>query len=362
MQLSVRSVVLLLACWLLTSLGVISCGEVGATGSTTTSMTLNVGQISDSVAFFPFYVAEQQKYFKDEGLTLASRPRLGTGAKVATALVAGSIDIGGGVITDAFDLAKVDPQVKIIGSLVNGYYVDVTVSKSFERATGLTASSPLANKVNALRGKKIGITGPGSGTEALMIYLFKLQGLDVKRDATLVNLGSDNTAALAALRAGRVDALCFFSPVGQAAELQGIGDILISPMRGDIPAMRGQLHGIFYTLQSVINARPEAIQAFIRAVGRAEAYIHAHPDKALILLENYLHMNPQIARAVFTAMAPAYPRSPRIDSRGYSIAAQFHVQAGLISTAPFYNSIVATSTIDAALGKASMSLYWRVTG
>jgi NitT/TauT family transport system substrate-binding protein len=355
MQLSIRSMMLLLVCWLLVGLSVASCGGTGTTSSTTNSMTLNVGQISDSVAFFPFYVAEQQSYFKDEGVTLASRPRLGTGAKVATALAAGSIDIGGGVITDAFDLAKVDSQVKIIGSLVNGYYVDITVSKSFERATGLTASSPLASKVNALRGKKIGITGPGSGTEALMIYLFKQQGLDVKRDATLVNLGSDNTAALAALRAGRVDALSFFSPVGQAAELQGIGDILISPMRGDISAMQGQLHGVFYTLQSVINAKSKAIQAFIRAIGRAEAYIHNNSDKALVLLENYLHMNQQIAKAVLTAMAPVYPQSPRIDPQGYNIAAQFHVQAGLINAAPSYNTMVAISTINAALGKSSSS-------
>jgi NitT/TauT family transport system substrate-binding protein len=349
MSFSSRSFLPLLACWLIVGLSVVSCGGSGTTGPTSNSMTLNVGQISDSVAFFPFYVAEQQGYFKDQGLTLGSRPRLGTGAKVATALVAGSLDIGGGVITDAFDLAKVDSQVKVIGSLVNGYYVDVMVSKSFEQATGLTASSSLADKVKGLRGKKIGITGPGSGTEALMIYLFRQQGLDVKRDTTLVNLGSDNTSALAALRAGRVDALSFFSPVGQAAESQGIGDILISPIRGDIPAMQDQLHGVFYTLQSVINAKPKAVQAFIRAVDQAEAYIHNNPDKALALLEKYLHMSQQIANAVFTAIGPAFPQSPQIDQKGYSIAAQFHVQAGLIKAAPAYSDMVATSTINQAL-------------
>jgi NitT/TauT family transport system substrate-binding protein len=360
MHISSRSFLPLLVCWLVVGLSVASCGGAGTTTTSSTnnsssSMTLNVGQISDSVAFFPFYVAEQQGYFKDEGLTLGSRPRLGTGAKVATALEAGSIDIAGGVITDAFDLAKVDPQVKVIGSLVNAYYVDVTVSKSFEKATGLTASSSLADKVKALRGKKVGITGPGSGTEALMIYLFKQQGLDVKRDATLVNLGSNNTAALGALRTGRVDALCFFSPVGQAAEAQGIGDILISPMRGDIPSMQGQLHGVFYTLQKVIDAKPKAVQAFIRAVGRAEAFIHSNPDKALTMLEQYLHMNQQIAKTVFAAMESAYPQSPRIDQQGYNIAAQFHVQAGLIKTAPAYSAIVAISTINAALNASSSS-------
>jgi NitT/TauT family transport system substrate-binding protein len=171
----------------------------------------------------------------------------------------------------------------------------------------------------------------------------------------LVNLGSDNTAALAALRAGRVDALSFFSPVGQAAELQGIGDILISPIRGDIPAMQGQLHGVFYTLQSVINTKPKAVAAFIRAVGLAEAYIHDNPGKAQIMLEKYLHMNQQIASAVLTATGPALAQSPQIDQQAYNIAAQFHVQAGLISTAPAYSTMVATSTINAALSTSSSS-------
>lgn len=75
-------------------------------GSSTSAGTLNIGQISDSVAFFPLFVAEEKGYFKDEGIKLGDRPRLGTGAKVAAALKSGSIDLGAGVLTDAFNLEK----------------------------------------------------------------------------------------------------------------------------------------------------------------------------------------------------------------------------------------------------------------
>jgi NitT/TauT family transport system substrate-binding protein len=314
-------------------------------------MTLNVGQISNSIAYFPFYVADQQGFFKKEGLSMPTRPLLGTGAKVATAVESSSIDIGGGVITDAFNMAKVDPTARIIGSLVNGYYVDVIVSNGMMQQAHLTESSSLADKVNALRGKKIGITGPGSGTEALVIYLFKKQGLNAQRDAVLVNLGSANTAALAALKAGRVDALSFFSPLGQQAEATGAGTILISPVRGDVPAIINDVHGAFYTRQSVIDAKADAVEAFIRAVALAEAYIHDHPDKALVLLGTYLKLDQATTRAVFTAMSPVLAPNPQISQQAYNIAAQFHVQAGLISVAPPYNTIVATSTIKSALAK-----------
>jgi NitT/TauT family transport system substrate-binding protein len=347
MHISMRSLWSFLACCLLVGLSLASCGGSNATPGN--SMALNVGQISDSVAFFPFFVAEQQGFFKKEGVTLGSRPRLGTGAKVATALSAGSIDIAGGVITDAFNLATVDPHVRIIGSLVNGYYVDVVVSKSFEQQTHLTTTSPLADKVKALKGKKVGITGPGSGTEALMIYLFRQQGMDVQKETTLVNLGSNNSAAIVALRTGRVDALSFFSPIGQMAEAQGAGDIFISPIRGDIPALNGAVHGIFYTRQSVIDAKPKAVQAFIRAVGEAEAYIHDQPAQAQTLLVKYLKLNQTTSKAVYTAVSPVFAPNPQIGQKGYDVAAQFHVQAGLISIAPHLSDMVATDTISKAL-------------
>ncbi len=332
----------------LVGLGIAGCGSTSNTHSTN-DMTLKVGQISTSIAFFPFYIADQEGFFKKEGLTIGPRPLLGSGAKVATAVESGSIDIGGGVITDAFDMAIVDSQARVIGSLVNGYYTDIIMSKNLQRETGITKASPLVDKVKALVGKKIGITGPGSGNEALVIYLFRQQGLNARKDAVLVNLGSNNLAVMGALRAGRVDALSFFSPVGQQAEAEGTGTIMISPIKGDMPGLMGCLYGAFYTRQSVIDAKPKAIQAFIRALALSEAYIHEQPTKALALLQKYLKLNQETTQAVFTAMRPIMATSPRINQQAYDIITKFHVQAGLITVALPYNSIIAANTINSAL-------------
>jgi len=312
-------------------------------------MTLNVGQLNDSINFFPFYVAEQLGYFKAQGLTLGARPRLQTGPKVVAAIEAGSIDIGGGVITDAFDMTRVDWAARIIGALTNGYVVDIVVSKRFEQETHLTEASPLPAKVDALRGKKIAITGPGTGTEALLIYLFRLQGMDAHKNATLVNLGSNNAAAMTALRTNRVDALSFFSPIGQAGEAKGTGDIFISPDNGDVPGLRGDVHGIFYTRQTVIDAKPRAVAAFIRAVAQAEDYIQANPARAQVLLNNYLKLGKNVSSAVYAATSPVWAKNPQLNQSSHGVAARFHVQAGLISIAPTYSQVVATDTINAAL-------------
>lgn len=315
-------------------------------------MILNVGLTSNSVGYFPFYVATQEKYFKAQGLTFnpAIPPQTGTGAKMAAAIESNSIELAGGdVITDAFNVSRVDAQVRLLGALTNGYFVDVTVSKRFEQQAHLSAISSLADKVKALVGKKIGITAPGSGTEALLTYLFKLYGYSDKRDATLVNLGGAETAALAALSSGRVDAVSFFSPLGQEAEAAGAGDIFISPDRGDVPGMEGQLHGVFYAKQSVITAKPKAAQAFIRGIAQAEAFIHNNPSQTMVLLGKYLGQDQQVTKAVFAATQSIYPSSPVIDQKAYDEANQFHVKAGLIAAALPYKNMVATSTIQSAL-------------
>ena len=144
----------------------------------------------------------------------ADEARLGTGAKVAAALKSGSIDLGAGVLTDCFNLARVDDKTRLVADLVDRYYVDVVVGTSFD---GPPVSAPLDQRIRALRGKKIGITGPGSGTEALVTYLFHRVGMNPQTDAELVNLGSTSTAALGALKSHRVDALSFFQPIAQQA-------------------------------------------------------------------------------------------------------------------------------------------------
>jgi len=361
MHLATRRSSVLFASLLLISLIVSGCSSPFAPATNHFSkdpMTLNVAQISNSVGFFVLYVAVQEHFFANQGLTLnPTTPVLtgGSGAKMSTQIESGSIEVaGGGLITDAFTLARIDDSVRILGALTTGYYVDITVSKKFEQETGLTEASPLADKVKALVGKKIGITAPNSGTAALVTYLFRIFGYNAQRDVQMVSVGSTTSAtAIAALKAGTVDAISYFSPAGQQAVAQGVGNIFISPDAGDVPEMHGQVHGVFYTRQSVIDAKPKAIAAFIRGIAQAEAFIHDNQNQTQVkaLLAKYTNttQKPKTATTIYTSTMPIMPQTPLISPQGYNIAAQFHVKAGLLAIAPAYDKMVATSVINNAL-------------
>ncbi|WP_412515367.1 ABC transporter substrate-binding protein [Actinomadura madurae] len=306
--------------------------------STTPPGVLNVGQISNSIAFFPLYVAEQKHYFEQEGVRLGDRPRLGTGAKVAAALKSGGIDVGAGVLTDALNLRRIDNGTRLVGDLVDRYYVDVIVSPDFP---GAPASAPLDDRIRALRGKKIGITGPGSGTEALITYLFQRVGMRSDRDAELVNLGAKATSAIGALKTGRVDALSFFQPIAQQAKAAGAGSLYISPVRGDIPGFQNTTHGVVFTTQRLIDKKRKEIAAFQRALARAQRDIHDHPEEIPALLAGYLKgTDPKALAELPPIIRREIPPQIGFTRASFDSAIQFHRSTGLVKRLPTYEEVV----------------------
>nr|MDT0658984.1 ABC transporter substrate-binding protein [Micromonospora sp. DSM 115978] len=315
--------------------------------SETGSMTLNVGQISNSVAFLPLFVAEDKGYFAEEGLTLGERPRLGTGAKLAAALHSGSIDVAGGVMTDVLNLHKTNDQARIIGSLVDTYYVDIIAGNGIPQSTD---TAPLADRIKALEGKKIGITGPGSGTEALVNYLLHQVGLDPKRDVTTVNLGSDASAAIGALKQQRVDALSFFQPVGQLVAAAQAGRLYISPARGDVPELKSATHGVVFTTQSVLDDKSEAVAAFLRAIAKAEALIRSDAAAVGELLAKYQpNMDPATVQELVPILQEEVAAGPQPQQAGYDASVSFHLETGLVPAAPGFAEIVPGDWITSAL-------------
>jgi ABC-type nitrate/sulfonate/bicarbonate transport system substrate-binding protein len=311
--------------------------------------SLQVGQIGNSVAFFPVFVAAKLGYYKDAGLDVTATA-FSSGTLVGTAVTSNSIDIGNSVITDVFALLKAARPVKIIGSLCNAYYIDIVASNQFLDVTKLSRASKLADKVNALKGKKIGITGPGSGTQALVDYLFKLQGLDSTRDVELVNVGADQSAVLQTMKTGRIDAVSFAWPMTMIAEANNIGKGFIVPA-SDVPSMRDEVQAVIYAKPDALAKRQDAMIAYVRAIGRAEAYLHKNTGEARALLKEYDGALSDVAiNALLTSYIPVLPQQPNIAPDSYEKALQFHRVTGFAGPAGnAYADVIDTNTILKAI-------------
>ncbi|MCI3275305.1 ABC transporter substrate-binding protein [Streptomyces cylindrosporus] len=313
------------------------CG--GESAGATAVGKLSVGQVSQSIAFFPLFVATKKGYFKDEGVAFDDPPVLGNGSKVAAALKSGSIQVGGGVMTDVFKLSEIEDDIRLVADLVDKYYIDIITGKKFK---GAAVSASLDERTKSLKGRKIGITGPGSGTEALVIYLFAKAGLDAKKDAELVNLGSEPTAALGALKNGQVDALSFAQPLAQQAEAAGTGTLYISPCRGDIPGLVDVSHGVFFTTQSVQKKKAKEIAAFQRALVRAKKDIRGNDTAEVkkLLAEYRSGMPDATLEALLPLLKSEIPATNAFKRSSFDAAVTFHKSAGLITKTPDYDRLV----------------------
>jgi ABC-type nitrate/sulfonate/bicarbonate transport system substrate-binding protein len=336
-----------------TALGAALAPALGSRASAAGTTHLNVGSIGHSIAHFPLYVGAELGHFAQNGVDIGKVTEFSTGALVGTAVTSGSIDIGSSVITDVFSLAKAGRSVKILAVSAGAYYIDIVASKAFLESTKLTEQSSIGDRIRALRGKNIGVTGPGSGTEALVLYLLKLGGIDRTRDVQLVNVGANIPSVLATLRTGRVDVVSFAWPLGQQARVEGIGDTLISPAHGDIPEMAHEIQGVVYTTQDQIDKKHAATVGFIRGYAKACTTILKDPARARELLKGFypnlddkaLDLTLEVYRAT------SLSTNPMPSEVGFLRAVKFHQAVGLIGEPYAYNDLVATKAIADAVAK-----------
>jgi NitT/TauT family transport system substrate-binding protein len=231
--------------------------------------------------YLPLTVAEQLGYFKQEGLDLTIVDFAG-GSRALQAVVGGSAD----VVSGAFE-HTVNMQFK--GQPMRAF---VLQGLAPQIVLGINPKTmPNFKSVADLKGKKIGVTAPGSSTNVLANYVLAKAGLKPS-DVSFVGVGASN-GAVAAMRSGQIDAISNLDPV--ISLLQRSGDLkIITDTRivaqaeqvfgGPMPA------GCLYCPQPFLDKNPNTAQAITNAMVRANKWIQqAGPGDIIRLVpEAYL--------------------------------------------------------------------------
>ncbi len=214
--------------------------------------------------YLPLTIAEQRGYFKDEGLDLTIVDFAG-GARALQAVVGGSAD----VVSGAFE-HTVNMQHK--GQRMRAFALQ---GRAPQIVLGVNPKTMASFKTVAdLKGKKIGVTAPGSSTNVMVNFALAKVGLRPS-DVSIIGVGAAN-GAVAAMRSGQIDAISNLDPV--ITLLQRSGDLkIVSDTRivaeadnvfgGPMPA------GCLYAPQSFIDRHPNTVQAMANAIVRANKWI-----------------------------------------------------------------------------------------
>lgn len=231
--------------------------------------------------YLPLTIAEQRGYFKAEGLDVSIVDFAG-GARALQAVVGGSAD----VVSGAFE-HTINMQAK--GQRLRAF---VLQGRAPQIVLGVSTKSMAGYKTAAdLKGKKIGVTAPGSSTNVMVNFFLAKAGLKPS-DVSIIGVGASQ-GAVAAMRSGQIDAISNLDPV--ITLLQRGGDLkIVSDTRivaesekvfgGPMPA------ACLYAPQTFIDKNPATTQALANAIVRADKWIQGAGPKEIIdaVPESYL--------------------------------------------------------------------------
>jgi NitT/TauT family transport system substrate-binding protein len=263
--------------------------------------------------YLPLTIAEQRKYFEEEGLDVNIVDFAG-GARSLQAVVGGSADVVSGAFEHNINMqAKGQPMRAFV---LQGRAPQIVLAVS-------TKTMPNFNSVADLKGKKIGVTAPGSSTNILCNFVLARAGVKPS-DVSYVGVGASQ-GAVAALRAGQIDAISNLDPV--ITILARSNDIKIVSDTRDVAEADKVFGGpmpaaTLYAPVSFIEKNPNTVQALTNAIVRANKWIQrAGPsDIVKAVPESYLLGDRAVYIDAFLKAKPALSPDGMIPEQGPATA------------------------------------------
>ena len=210
--------------------------------------------------YLPLTIAEQLGYFRDEGLQVEI-PDFAGGAKALQALVGGSADVVSGAYEHTINMqAKNQPIMSVV---LQGRAPQIVMAVS-------TKTMPGYKSIADLKGKKIGVTAPGSSTAMMASYVLAKAGLKAS-DVSFIGVGA-SSGAIAAVKSGQVDAIANLDPVITMLQRDNLIKVVADTRTlKDTQAVYGgpMPAACLYTPVKFVQDNPGTTQALANAMVRA---------------------------------------------------------------------------------------------
>ena len=307
----------------------LAAGSACAQGPEKKDIKLGVGGAA-ALYYLPLALTERLGHFKEQGLNVEISDFKG-GSQSLTALVGGSVD----VVTGAYE-HTLRMQAKGI---------NITCLVPYGRYPGnvLVVRKSASDKIKTvadLKGKKIGISAPGSSTQNFVAGLMERAGVSWK-DASYISIGTGPSAMAAMKTGGELDALVNLDPAINAL-VEGGDAVILTDSRtaeGTQEAFGGgYLADCLMVKNDFLKANPNTVQAITNAV------VHAMQWLKTASIDD-----------IMKSLPPAYYKS---DEALYRLSLEKNLSAfqwdGLVTPEAAKNVLDSIAVLDPALKQAKI--------
>ena len=231
---------------------------------------------STTHAVLAFSTSRDKGYYRDEGLDvelilmsapIASRALLSGDVEVATVGGAGLLPVLSGA------------PLRFIFSTYN-------------RPMFWLFGKAEIRSVKELKGKKVGVSGIGSGPDSLLREALRRNALE-GRDVAILSLGVMPTI-YSGLQSGVVDAAMLSPPFTFRAEEDGFRELIAFPKQ-DLVEMQGSI----LVKESFLQSDPATLEKFIRATYKGFLYIKQNRSGTIPILGRYLQVKEELAAKAY---------------------------------------------------------------
>lgn len=246
-----------------------ACSKVKSSTSPTKSVTLN--EVAHSIFYAPQYVAIENGYFEEEGLSVDLVTGFGAD-KTMTAVLSGEADIG---------FMGSEASIYTYSEGATDYVVNF--AQLTQRAGNFLISREPIDKFSwsMLKGSTVLGGRKGGMPEMVFEYILKKNGLDPTTDLT-INQNIDFGSTAAAFSGGQGEFSVEFEPSATALEVQGDGYVVASlgESSGYVP------YTAYSAKSSYMEENPETIQSFVNALQKGMDYVQTHtPEEIAKVIE-----------------------------------------------------------------------------
>jgi NitT/TauT family transport system substrate-binding protein len=228
-------------------------------------IALSVGGSVSQMNKIAYFIALNRKYFEQEGLTV-DPTNFSSGTAALQNLIGGNADVVEGSFEHTLRMQTKGQHLMCI-AVFGRYPANVLVVRKSEAGK--------IKSVADLKGKKIGISAPGSSTHNFVAGLMERAGVSYK-DASFISVGTGLSAVAAMKSSNELDAIVNLDPAINAMVDSGLGDVLADSRteEGTKAAFGGPyLADCLYAKIDFVKANPNTAQAIANAIVHAMQWL-----------------------------------------------------------------------------------------
>ena len=244
-------------------------------------------------------------FYREEGIRIEIT-RIQTGSGIQ-ALVAGVLDVSQIVGPTTLAAMLGGAPLKVVTVFNDKPTFKLYVKKQFQRFSDL-------------KGARLGSTTPGSTNDRLLKLVLEKNGLDWRRDLSLVYIGLSEVM-LKSLQSGAIDGTALTPPASFVAEEFGF-----HPLFNFINEV-GALQGGIASNSAFLNARKEIAQRFVGATVRGLRFFKSERSGTVKIMTKYMTVNADTAARIYDESLPSFVSDGTISEEFQDRVLDFELKA-----------------------------------